>query len=79
MLLILSALIFSCGKNDNGRYAPMGKGVLDTSNGDLYEFVWGAKIEELQEEAFSKITGVRVTNLIRGTRRQFDFVDETKK
>ena len=79
LLLILSAFFFSCGVNDKGRYVPMDYGVLDTRTGDLYKIKWSTNIPSLQNEAYSKIEKIEVTNFIKGTRREFDFKDETRK
>ncbi|MBK7560887.1 MAG: hypothetical protein IPI68_05065 [Chitinophagaceae bacterium] len=78
LLFILSLILFSCSQKA-GRYTPMEKGVLDTRTGDLYELKWKADLPDLQNNYFSKITGIIVTNYVKGTRREFEFKDETVK
>ncbi|HRI20114.1 MAG TPA: hypothetical protein PLA68_04150 [Panacibacter sp.] len=78
LLLILSVVFFSCGKNDNGRYTSMGDGILDTQSGVIYEPVYD-NLREFKDLGILKIIKVTETDLINRTKKQFDFVDETSK
>ena len=55
----------------------MGKGILYTQTGDLYEIQWSFPIPDLQNEGYSSMEKIQVTNFIKGTRKEFDFKSET--